>query len=49
MTTDFNGKLIPQEVENITDVKWLIDNEIQTKVLNNTYSSISELLLGQLV
>lgn len=48
MTTDFDGKLVPQLEENITDAKWLNDEEIPTKVLINTYASIAELLFSQL-
>ena len=48
MTSDFKGKLTPQITEDITDVQWLNDEKIQTKVLSNTYSSIAELLFSQL-
>lgn len=44
MTTSFEGELIPQTEENITDVQWLSDDEIKTKALKNTYNSINELL-----
>ena len=44
MSSSFEGKLIPQTEENITDVQWLRDEEIQSIILKNTYSSIKELL-----
>lgn len=44
MTSNYDGELIPQTEENITDVQWLSDVEIETKAFRNTYSSIKELL-----
>lgn len=39
MTSDFKGKLLPQQEEGITKVKWLSGNEIK-KALENTYENI---------
>ena len=44
MTTNFCGELVPQLEEDITRVEWLDQNEIDKKVLSNTYPSILELL-----
>jgi 8-oxo-dGTP pyrophosphatase MutT (NUDIX family) len=44
MSTRFFGQLVPQLEEDITLVEWLSTNEIQEKVLGNTYASISALL-----
>jgi 8-oxo-dGTP pyrophosphatase MutT (NUDIX family) len=44
MLTDFDGDLIPQTEENITEVKWLDTNKIDSEVLKNTYPSIAELI-----
>ncbi|BAO74728.1 NUDIX hydrolase [Winogradskyella sp. PG-2] len=43
MKTDFNGKLLPQENEGITQVKWL-DNKAAQKALENSYSNIKLLV-----
>jgi len=40
----YEGDLTPQIEEDITKVEWLTDNQINQKVLNNTYSSIKELI-----
>jgi 8-oxo-dGTP pyrophosphatase MutT (NUDIX family) len=44
MITEFNGKLTPQIEEDITEVVWIDDEELKTKVLKNTYASIDELV-----
>ena len=41
MKSDFSGMLIPQENENITDVKWVKENELK-QLLLNTYPSIKD-------
>ena len=43
--TTYQGELVPQLEEDITKVEWLIDDEINTKVMGNTYASIKELLI----
>ena len=40
----YEGELTPQIEEDITKVEWLTDNQINQKVLDNTYSSIKELI-----
>lgn len=44
MKTDDTSKLIPQTEENITDARWMNDEEIQNEVLKNTYPSIREII-----
>ena len=44
LTSSYDGELIPQLEEDITQVEWLTDAEIENKVLKNTYGSIKELL-----
>ena len=44
INTTYQGELVPQLEENITKVEWLIEDEINTKVMDNTYASIKELL-----
>jgi ADP-ribose pyrophosphatase YjhB (NUDIX family) len=44
MKTDFNGKLIPQTEEDIEEVRWMSDEEINTEALTNTYASIADFL-----
>lgn len=44
MNTEYEGELVPQAEENITDVCWLDKNEIEERVLINTYDSIADLL-----
>lgn len=44
MKTDFEGELIPQTEEDIQEVKWMSDEEINTVVLANTYASISDFI-----
>lgn len=44
MEADFEGELIPQLEENITEAVWFSDDEIKNKVFDNTYASISELI-----
>ncbi|MDY7396924.1 NUDIX domain-containing protein [Aureibaculum sp. 2210JD6-5] len=39
MTSDFKGKLLPQEEEGITKVEWFAESEI-VKALENTYANI---------
>ena len=39
MTTDFEGKLLPQENEGITNVEWL-DDKASLKALENSYANI---------
>jgi len=46
LTSTFEGELIPQLEEDITKVEWLTDDEINSKVIKNTYASIDELLEG---
>ena len=43
MYSDYEGVLIPQEKEGITDVKWIPENKL-TKVLNNSYANIKLLI-----
>lgn len=43
MTTNFDGKLYPQEKEGITKVKWLDDKSSQ-KALENSYANIKLLV-----
>ena len=43
MSTDFNGKLFPQENEGITRVEWL-NGEKVTQALNNSYANIKRLI-----
>lgn len=44
MKTDFEGELIPQIEEDIEEVKWMSDEEINTVVLANTYASIGDFI-----
>jgi ADP-ribose pyrophosphatase YjhB (NUDIX family) len=44
LSSNFSGELVPQLEEDITDVEWLTDAQIQEKVVDNTYASIRELL-----
>ncbi|MCO6499773.1 MAG: NUDIX domain-containing protein [Vicingus serpentipes] len=44
MITNFDGDLIPQIEENITEAVWFSNNEIHQKALTNTYASIKELI-----
>ena len=44
MSTNYSGPLTPQLEENITDVCWLSNDEIEKTVLNDTYNSIKNLL-----
>ena len=44
MHTSSNAPLVPQEEEGIEEVRWMNKTEIQTRVLKNTYASISDLL-----
>ena len=48
MSTDFEGELVPQLEEDITDAVWLSDEEIGAQVFPNTYASIKELLVVNL-
>ena len=43
MHSDYEGVLIPQEKEGITDVKWISESKL-TKVLNNSYANIKLLI-----
>ena len=43
MKTTYDGKLVPQENEGITDVKWL-DAKATTKALDNSYANIKILM-----
>lgn len=45
MKTDCTKALIPQLEEGITEAKWLTNEEIENKVLKNTYSSVADLLV----
>jgi len=47
MTTAFDGALVPQQEEGITEVCWLAPVDWQQKVYANTYLSIAELLQKQ--
>ncbi len=44
MKTNYEGELVPQLEENITKAEWLETNQINGRVLKNTYASITELL-----
>lgn len=44
MKTNDTSELVPQTEENITDARWMTDEEIQQEVLNNTYPSIKEII-----
>lgn len=44
MFTDFEGKLIPQQEENIEKVEWFTDKQIKEVALKNTYASIADFL-----
>lgn len=44
MKTDDTTELVPQTEENITDARWMTDEEIQQEVLKNTYPSIKEIV-----
>ena len=44
MSSSYKGELIPQLEEDITAVEWLTNQQIQDKVIGNTYASIKELL-----
>lgn len=44
MKTTDSAKLVPQTEENITDAQWMTTDEIQQKVLKNTYPSIREII-----
>ena len=44
MRTSYDGPLIPQENEGITDVKWL-NSEESAKALEKSYANIRDLLL----
>jgi len=46
LKSDYYGELTPQINEGITAVKWLSIEEIEDKVLSNTYNSIKELLIA---
>ena len=43
MFTDYEGKLIPQEKEGISKVKWIPETKLK-KVLNNSYANIKLLV-----
>lgn len=43
MTTNFNGRLIPEQSEGITKVEWLDSNQIQ-QALSNSYANIRDLI-----
>lgn len=43
MQTDFQGELLPQTEEGITEVRWINRKELE-EVFGNTYASISALL-----
>jgi len=42
--SSFSGELVPQLEEDITNVEWLSETQIEEKVLGNTYASIKTLL-----
>jgi hypothetical protein len=43
MKTSYNGKLLPQEKEGITKVKWL-DEKSAERALENSYANIRILM-----
>ena len=43
MYSEYDGKLIPQEKEGITKVKWISETKLQ-KVFNNSYANIKLLI-----
>ena len=43
MYSEYDGKLIPQEKEGITKVKWIPESKLQ-KVFNNSYANIKLLI-----
>jgi 8-oxo-dGTP pyrophosphatase MutT (NUDIX family) len=43
MHSEYEGVLIPQEKEGITEVKWISESKL-TKVLNNSYANIKLLI-----
>ncbi|MCB9361031.1 MAG: NUDIX domain-containing protein [Flavobacteriales bacterium] len=49
MKTEFDGKLIPQTEEGIEEVRWMSDEEVNTIVLANTYASISDFLVSNIL
>ena len=44
MKSDDTSELVPQTEENITDARWMDDEEVQREVLKNTYPSIKEII-----
>ena len=44
MKTSYDGELVPQTEESITEVCWFNEEEIKDRVLKNTYGSIAELI-----
>lgn len=44
MDCEDDSKLVPQLEEGITDVKWFSKNDIQQKVINNTFESIKDVI-----
>ena len=44
MTSDYTGLLTPQTNENITEVKWFNQNEINNIALQNTYLPIKDVI-----
>lgn len=49
MRSSFNGTLVPQTEEGITEVRWLDKAEIEQIVLPKTYISIAELVRREIV
>lgn len=49
METNYNKTLIPQTKENITDVKWFTKTNIETIVLQNTYLTITDVIIESLL
>lgn len=44
MKSDDTSELVPQKEENITDARWMTNEEIQKVVMKNTYPSIKEVI-----
>jgi 8-oxo-dGTP pyrophosphatase MutT (NUDIX family) len=42
MQTDFDGQLVPQLEEDITEVRWFTKHEIEKNVLQDTYYTIAD-------
>lgn len=49
MDTTFDGQLIPQTEENITEARWMTKEEVATEALSKTYVSIAELIKASIL